>query len=58
MVVNKQCASTTTTRRRKGKGKKEGEGRGGGTWSSIAIISHFEVLGLVGLELRKVQNKT
>jgi len=56
MVVNKQCASTATTRRIKGKGKKEGGG--GGTWSSIAIISHFEVLGLLGLELRKVQNKT
>ncbi len=44
---------------KKDKEKKKGEvGLVGGTWSSIAIINHFEVFGLVGLELHKVQNKT
>jgi hypothetical protein len=53
-----KCASTATTRRkRKGRGKKEG-GLVGGTWNSITIISHFEMLGLVGLEFHKAQNKT
>jgi hypothetical protein len=53
-----KCASIATRRRkRKGKGKKKG-GLVGRTWSSIAIISHFEMLGLVGLEFRKAQNKT